>query len=135
MKLRICLAAALMATLPSCGTAPPRTPVLTITQILSDPRKFDRQTVIVEGSIRDTGVHGMFATDLHDTRKALNVYIQPEIAWSEPVMAMTRMLLIDRERERRRGVIARFTGTFSWKSDDLSLLSVSRVEKLRWGAE
>ena len=49
MKLRICLAAVLVATLASCGTAPPRTPVLTITQILSDPRKFDRQTVIAEG--------------------------------------------------------------------------------------
>ena len=133
MRLWMGMAAALLATLPSCGTLPPHSPVMTISKILSDPQQFDGGTVIVEGSVYVTGVHGMFATDLHDSWKALNIHIPPEIAWSEPVMEMTRMLILDRERQQPRGVIAQFTGTFSRQSEGLSLLTVSKVEKLSWG--
>lgn len=131
----MCIAVALFAAvIASCGTVSPSTPVLSISEVLNNPEKFDGWTVTVEAVIRDAGPHGMFLMDLHHPRKALNLHIQPAIAWSEPVMEMTRMLLIDRDREEPLGVVGNLTGTFSWSRDELSLLSVSKLENLRWGS-
>jgi hypothetical protein len=132
---RTCLIAALVAiSFGSCTSSGHGTAPIAIGEILSAPATFDRRTVTVEATVRDTGVHGMFIHDAENAKNGVNLRIESEIAHSDVVMKMTEMLLVDRARERRLGVVAEWTGTFIWRPESLSTLAVFKVRKLRWGS-
>lgn len=114
-------------TLPACKTVVP------IAEILSTPAEFSGKELTIEATVRDTGVHGMFIHDPQDVTKGLNLRMEPQLAQSDVAMKMTKMLLVDRKRERRLGVVARWTGTFIWRPDALSTFAASKIRNLHWG--
>jgi Flp pilus assembly CpaE family ATPase len=117
----------------SCTASRPQAPSIAIAEILSTPARFDGGFVTVHAVVRDTGVHGMYIHDPDDFMDGLDLRFAPEVAQSDVVMKMTEMLLVDRERERRLGVVAEWTGSFVWRRDSISTLVVSDVRNLRWG--
>jgi hypothetical protein len=118
----------------SCSTSVPQTAPTTIAEILSAPATFDGRIVTVRATVRDTGVHGMLIHDSEDVRKGLNLRIESKIAHSDVVIKMTEMLLVDRAREQRLGVVGEWTGTFVWRQESISTLAVFKIRKLHWGS-
>ena len=75
----------------------------------------------------------MYILDTHDPKKGLGLRLGQELHGSDQLRRITEMLLLERTREEPLGVVGELTGTFFWKPDDLSVLAISKVDKLRWG--
>jgi hypothetical protein len=105
--------------------------VLSVSEVLLAAETLEGRTVTLEAEIRIDG-HTMFLVDVDDAGKRLDLDIEGELAWSETVMNIGRMLVEDAGRERPLGVVAKMTGTFSARSGSPTLL-VSNIEDLRSG--